>query len=295
LQNHFTVLKDEFKSDRAETIVALSFYANDDSRWLNEAIQSIISQQYTDFAFIIVIDGDVPQNLTDIAWEASAQDSRIILAKHKKNMGLASSMNSAIEYGLRFSPTFFARMDADDISEPNRLSRQIHYLKRHTTISVLGSALTEVNERGEKVGARVMPASHKQITKILPRRCSLNHPTVVIRYSVFQDGHRYDSSLRNTQDYFLWIELASHGYIFRNLKDRLLKFRRVNNFYKRRGLTKSLNEFKARLSAVVKLKQYSFYNVFYAFAVLALRMMPGKVVKLAYKLDRHYLEKFGKQ
>lgn len=295
MQNHFTVLKDEFNSDRAETIVALSFYANDDSRWLNEAIQSIISQQYTDFAFIIVIDGDVPQNLIDIAREASAQDSRVILAKNKKNMGLASSMNSAIEYGLRFSPTFFARMDADDISEPNRLSRQIHYLKRHTTISVLGSALTEVNERGEKVGARVMPASHKQITKILPRRCSLNHPTVVIRYSVFQDGHRYDSSLRNTQDYFLWIELASHGYIFRNLKDRLLKFRRVNNFYKRRGLTKSINEFKARLSAVVKLKQFSFYNVFYAFAVLALRMMPGKVVKLAYKLDRRYLEKFGKQ
>lgn len=295
MQNHFTVLKDEFNSDRAETIVALSFYANDDSRWLNEAIQSIISQQYTDFAFIIVIDGDVPQNLTDITWEASAQDSRIILAKNKKNMGLASSMNSAIEYGLRFSPTFFARMDADDISEPNRLSRQIHYLKRHTTISVLGSALTEVNERGVKVGARVMPASHKQITKILPRRCSLNHPTVVIRYSVFQDGHRYDSSLRNTQDYFLWIELASHGYIFRNLKDRLLKFRRVNNFYKRRGLTKSINEFKARLSAVVKLKQFSFYNVFYAFAVLALRVMPGKVVKLAYKLDRRYLEKFGKQ
>ena len=295
MQNHFTVLKDEFNSDRAETIVALSFYANDDSRWLSEAIQSIISQQYTDFAFIIVIDGDVPQHLSNIAWDASEQDSRIILTKNETNMGLASSMNSAIEYGLRFSPTFFARMDADDISEPNRLSRQIHYLKRHTTISVLGSALTEVNERGVKVGARVMPASHKQITKILPRRCSLNHPTVVIRYNVFQDGHRYDSSLRNTQDYFLWIELASHGYIFRNLKDRLLKFRRVNNFYKRRGLTKSLNEFKARLSAVVKLKQYSFYNVFYAFAVLALRMMPGKVVKLAYKLDRRYLEKFGKQ
>ena len=237
----------------------------------------------------------MPQHLSDIAWDASEQDSRIILTKNETNMGLASSMNAAIEYGFRFYPTYFARMDADDISEPNRLSRQINYLKRHTTISILGSALTEVNERGVKVGARVMPASHKKITKILPRRCSLNHPTVVIRYSVFQDGHRYDSSLRNTQDYFLWIELASHGYIFRNLKDRLLKFRRVNNFYKRRGLIKSLNEFKARLSAVVKLKQYSFYNVFYAFAVLALRMMPGKVVKLAYKLDRRYLEKFGKQ
>ena len=272
----------------------MAVYQADNAKWLKDAIESITDQTYTDFLFIIVIDGPVPESVTRVLQDAAKSDIRIILARNSHNIGLASSMNSAIEFGLQFNPSFFIRMDADDISEAHRLLRQITYLKKHSNISVLGSALTEINESGRKVGARVMPASHKQITRILPRRCALNHPTVVIRYDVFHDGHRYDGDLTNTQDYFFWITLASEGYIFRNLKDRLLKFRRVNNFYKRRGLSKSLNEFKARIYAITKLKQFSPYNFFYACGVLSLRLMPGKVVKLAYRLDRHLLERFGK-
>ena len=292
--NQFSVIHNENKETHVESIVAMAVYEADNARWLREAINSITGQTYTDFLFIVVIDGPVPEPITKALKDAAKCDDRIILARNSHNVGLASSMNSAIDFGLQFNPSYFVRMDADDISEEHRLLRQITYLNRHSNISVLGSALTEINESGKKVGARVMPASHKQITRILPRRCSLNHPTVVIRYNVFHDGHRYNGDLLNTQDYFFWISLASQGYIFRNLKDRLLKFRRVNNFYKRRGLSKSLNEFKARIFAITKLKQFSPYNFIYACGVLSLRLMPGKVVKLAYKLDRHLLERFGK-
>ena len=292
--NQFSVIHNENKKKHVESIVAMAVYQADNARWLQESIKSITEQTYSDFLFIIVIDGPVPKPITQVLQSAAEDDDRIVLAQNSHNIGLASSMNSAIDYGLQFNPSYFVRMDADDISEAHRLLRQITYLNRHSNISVLGSALTEINESGKKVGARVMPASHKQITRILPRRCSLNHPTVVIRYSVFHDGHRYNGDLLNTQDYFFWISLASQGYIFRNLKDRLLKFRRVNNFYKRRGLSKSLNEFKARIYAITKLKQFSPYNFLYACGVLSLRLMPGKVVKLAYKLDRHLLERFGK-
>jgi len=272
----------------------MAVYQADNVKWLREAIDSITKQTYTNFLFVIVIDGPVPQAISGVLNDAVKRDDRIILTQNSHNIGLASCMNAVIDFSMQFKPTFFVRMDADDISEEHRLLRQITYLKRHSNISVLGSALTEINESGFKVGARVMPASHKQIVRILPRRCSLNHPTVVIRYNVFNDGHRYNGDLLNTQDYFFWITLASKGYIFRNLKDRLLKFRRVNNFYKRRGLSKSLNEFKARVYAITKLKQFSPYNFFYACGVLSLRLMPGKIVKLAYKLDRHLLERFGK-
>ena len=292
--NQFSILHNENKKKHVESIVAMAVYQADNARWLKEAIESITSQSYTDFLFVIVIDGSVPDSIIKVLEGAARNDERVVLGQNSHNIGLASSMNSVIDFGLAFNPSFFVRMDADDISEEYRLLRQITYLKKHSNISVLGSALTEINESGNKVGARVMPASHKQIIRILPRRCSLNHPTVVIRYNVFLDGHRYNGDLLNTQDYFFWITLASQGYIFRNLKDRLLKFRRVNNFYKRRGLSKSLNEFKARIYAITKLKQYSPYNFFYACGVLSLRLMPGKVVKLAYKLDRHLLERFGK-
>jgi hypothetical protein len=75
------------------------------------------------------------------------------------------------------------------------------------------------------------------------------------------------------------------------LSDKLLKFRRVNDFYKRRGLTKSINEFKARFYTMKVLDKYSLGNIVYAFAVLALRLMPGRIVKIAYKLDRYLLNK----
>ncbi|QDG33996.1 glycosyltransferase [Alteromonas mediterranea] len=292
--NQFSILHNKNKKQHVESIVAMAVYQADNAKWLREAIDSITKQTYTNFLFVIVIDGPVPQAISGALNDAVKRDDRIILAQNSHNIGLASSMNAVIDFSMQFKPTFFVRMDADDISEEHRLLRQITYLKRHSNISVLGSALTEINESGFKVGARVMPASHKQIVRILPRRCSLNHPTVVIRYNVFNDGHRYNGDLLNTQDYFFWIMLASKGYIFRNLKDRLLKFRRVNNFYKRRGLSKSLNEFKARVYAITKLKQFSPYNFFYACGVLSLRLMPGKIVKLAYKLDRHLLERFGK-
>jgi|TARA_B100000700_G_scaffold67809_2_gene75006 glycosyltransferase involved in cell wall biosynthesis len=294
LINQFSILHNKNKKQHVESIVAMAVYQADNAKWLREAIDSITKQTYTNFLFVIVIDGPVSQAISGVLNDAVKRDDRIILAQNSHNIGLASCMNAVIDFSMQFKPTFFVRMDADDISEEHRLLRQITYLKRHSNISVLGSALTEINESGFKVGARVMPASHKQIVRILPRRCSLNHPTVVIRYNVFNDGHRYNGDLLNTQDYFFWITLASKGYIFRNLKDRLLKFRRVNNFYKRRGLSKSLNEFKARVYAITKLKQFSPYNFFYACGVLSLRLMPGKIVKLAYKLDRHLLERFGK-
>lgn len=292
--NQFSILHNKNKKQHVESIVAMAVYQADNASWISEAVESILAQTYTDFLFMIVVDGPVPRVIIDALNEAAASDDRVIIGQNSHNIGLASSMNSAIEFAMQFTPSFFVRMDADDVSEEHRLLRQITYLKKHSNISILGSALTEINESGDKVGARVMPASHRQIVRILPRRCSLNHPTVVIRFNVFTDGHRYDGELLNTQDYFLWITLASKGYVFRNLKDRLLKFRRVNNFYKRRGLSKSLNEFKARLYAITKLRQFSPYNFIYACGVLSLRLMPGKVVKLAYKLDRHLLERFGK-
>jgi len=272
----------------------MAVYREDKVAWVEQAIDSIVNQSYRDFVFIIVIDGEIPVKLMNKLKDMAYSDARIVLAQNAQNCGLACSMNNAAEWGLSLAPSFFVRMDADDVSIPTRLARQISYLRKHAYITVLGSALTEINEHGQKVGARVMPSSHKHIVAILPRRCSLNHPTVVIRYTVFEQGYRYNPSLMNTQDYFLWITLASEGFVFRNLKDKLLEFRRVNNFYKRRGFSKSLNEFRARLNAMVRLKKLTPYNLVYASCVLMLRLMPGKIVRWAYKLDRHLLDRFGK-
>ncbi|QJR82875.1 glycosyltransferase [Alteromonas pelagimontana] len=272
----------------------MAVYNGDRVNWVEQAVNSILQQTLDAFVFVIVIDGTILAELMELLLAFSERDSRIVLLQNETNIGLAASMNKAIEWGFCISPKYFVRMDADDVSKPERLERQISYLQHHEHVAVLGSGLTEIDEEGNKVGARVMPASHKKIVRMLPRRCTLNHPTVTIRYDVFAQGFRYDADLLNTQDYFLWITLASHGFVFRNLKERLLEFRRVNDFYKRRGFAKSVNEFKARIYAMKALRRFTLWNVTYACGVLCLRLMPAKVVKLAYKFDRLLLEKIIK-
>lgn len=271
----------------------MAVYSEDRMEWLKEAVNSILAQDYRDFLFFIVIDGHISAQMQQYLVAAANRNKRIILIQSSENVGLSSCMNYVIDVVSEKMPSveFFFRMDSDDISMPNRLSRQISFLQENPEVSILGTSLVEVNEKGKKVGQRLLPQAHEQIMQALPRRCAINHPTVAIRMKVFSEGVRYRSQLLNTQDYVLWIELCARGFIFANLPDILLKFRRVNDFYKRRGLSKSLNEFNARFLAMRKLNRMTLFNVTYAFSVIVLRLMPSKIIKLAYKVDRYVLKK----
>jgi glycosyltransferase involved in cell wall biosynthesis len=275
-------------------VVGMAVYHQDRMEWISKAIQSILAQSYTDFVFVIVIDGRVSDDVLTLLMDSQKSDSRIRLVQNKQNLGLSSAMNLVIELTLNVNASYFFRMDADDISLPDRFKTQVTFFEAHPEVSVLGSALTEINEQGDKVGKRSLPTSHSEILRILPKRCAVNHPTVGLRYQIFKDGWRYKEYLKNTQDYFFWADLSAAGYKFANLPQQLLQFRRVNDFYKRRGLGKSFNEFKARFYTMKKIDQYTTGNVVYACSVMILRLMPSQLVKFAYKLDRYLLNKWVK-
>ncbi len=268
----------------------MSVYEKDRFDWLEAAVESILNQDYEEFHFYIVIDGSVEKKIHEYLVSVASFDERVSLYQASSNLGLSSAMNFIINLIQNSSIEYFFRMDADDISIAHRLSTQIAYLDNYKNIDVLGSALIEVDEKGQIVGRRKLPLTHGDIVKFLPKRCSMNHPTVVLRTKLFTAGFRYNEGLRNTQDYFLWATLVASGYRFANLSQELIQFRRVNNFYKRRGLSKSLNEFKARWYTMKTLRRVSVGNILYACCVLFLRFMPAKLVKIAYKIDRHLLE-----
>ncbi|MBN7820458.1 glycosyltransferase [Bowmanella sp. Y57] len=272
----------------------MAVYQEDRAEWVAQAIDSILDQTYRDFILVVVVDGPLPSAISSFLREKEQRNAQLVVLLGAENLGLSSCMNEVIDRCADLSPKYLFRMDADDISSTERLSKQVSFFEHHPEVSVLGTSLVEINEAGVEVGGRKLPLSHQEILEFLPKRCSMNHPTVAFRYRVFEQGFRYRKELKNTQDYFLWIELMHAGYIFENLSERLLKFRRVNDFYKRRGFNKSVNEFRARWMAMNRLKRYSLSNVLYALSVLALRIMPAKVVKLAYKLDRLILDKLVK-
>ncbi|WP_394128919.1 glycosyltransferase [Shewanella maritima] len=272
-----------------DTVCGMSVYRNDRLPWIQQAVKSILGQTTKVDLFVIVLDGFVPEEISRWLADIQKDEKSIVIIHSVDNVGLSTCMNFVIDYVRPFRPRYFFRMDSDDISVLHRFEKQINLLDKHPDVDVLGSALCEINEEGDKVGRRRLPTKHTQLLKSISRRCPFNHPTVAIRFSVFEDGYRYQPEMLNTQDYFLWVTLAANGYKFANVKEPLLHFRRINGFYKRRGRGKSLNEFKARLSAIKLLKQHSVRNYLYALTVLSLRMMPGFVIKFAYKIDRFLL------
>ena len=274
---------------RVESIVGMAVYRGDRADWVQLAIESVLKQKYQDYLLCVVIDGPIDSKLRQLLADLDKNQSRLMLIETEVNRGLAACMNAIIDHARDFQPSYFFRMDADDICFTSRLSNQVKYLKRHPQVDVVGSAIVEIDELGKQVGRRRVPKEHSEIMRLMPKRCLLNHPTIAIRCHVFESGHRYNAKLKNTQDYFFWIDLAASGYRFANIDKPLLKFRRAKGFFKRRGIGKSINEFRARFYAMRTLNRVSLGNVHYAVSVLLVRLMPPPILKLIYQLDRMVL------
>lgn len=96
--------------------------------WIRQAVDSVLNQTYKNIEFIIVVDDPDNTELIDYVTKREEQDPRITIHINEKNIGLAASLNRAI--GLA-KGEYIARMDADDISERDRLACQMKYLISH--------------------------------------------------------------------------------------------------------------------------------------------------------------------
>jgi hypothetical protein len=117
-----------------------------------------------------------------------------------------------------------ARMDADDVAEPERLRLQVELLTRCPDIAVVGSQLQIIDEAGQSRGYRAYPLRHDEILAAFPRYNPLAHPSVMFRRTVVVAAGGYVTDLHN-EDYDLWSRLAIDGHRFANLPDALLRYR----------------------------------------------------------------------
>ncbi len=184
--------------------------------FLREAIDSILHQTYTNFEFIIINDGstDDSQEIID-----SFNDPRITRIRNATNLGLIQSLN----LGLKIAKgVYICRMDADDISLPERLEKQIRYLESNPQIEILGTAFKLIPT--DKI--QLHPSSSSKCNvKLLFETC-LAHPSVVIRKSLIDRLYlQYNINYKLSEDYFLWAEAAVKGAIISNVEELLLLYR----------------------------------------------------------------------
>ena len=185
--------------------IGIPFYK--DRKFLSEAIQSVLNQTYQNWELILLDDGSSDGSL-DIA--QSFKDKRIRIVSDGKNRGLPTRLNEIVELA---KGEYVARMDADDIMHPERIEKQVGYLKEHPEINVLGTMAYIIDASNSIVG-KTRPWSIK------PRRTadifkvgSFVHPSVMAKKEWFL-ANPYDVSLRRMQDLELWIRTVPNNYLY---------------------------------------------------------------------------------
>ena len=208
-------------------------------RFLQQAIDSILEQTFTDFEFVIVDDGS-----TDSTWrilqEYAEEDARVVLLRSQTNQGLAKSLNRGLKIARG---EYIARMDADDVSLPERLGVQASFLDDHAQAGIVGSAIKVIGADGAYLKTIRHPVSHNFILWNLCFHTPLAHPSVMLRKDVVDWVGGYNDDLAVNQDRDLWQRLSSVTR-FANLPEALLLFRRHD-----RSITKQFGEIQARNSA----------------------------------------------
>ncbi len=186
------------------------------AKYLNEAIESILNQTFTDFEFIIIDDCSTDGSLEIIK---SYDDKRIILIENEFNKGYVFGLNYAISIARG---KYIARMDSDDISVSYRFKRQFDFLEENTRVTICGSFM-EIVHNYEPIN---YPISHDEIkVQFLDNSC-LAHPSVMFRKSfIIENNLIYDENMTPAEDYDLWTKIASINAFFSNIPERLVKYR----------------------------------------------------------------------
>lgn len=187
-------------------------------RFLKEAIESILDQSFEDLEFIIVNDASKDNTLRIIE---SCDDRRIRIMNNSKNLGLTRSLNKAIKVA---KGRYIARMDADDISLPQRFEKQISVLQGNTAISVVSSWVDVIDENGDILVVRRIPP-WKVCKKLLRYENLITHGGVVVRRDAFHNHGYYDENLRYGQDRELWQRFIDAGVGFYIIEESLYQFR----------------------------------------------------------------------
>jgi glycosyltransferase involved in cell wall biosynthesis len=190
--------------------------------FLKEAVESILSQTFTDFEFIIMDDGSTDGTCA-ILDHYQRLDNRIHV-HHHEHQGLIASLNRGCHIA---QGKYLARMDADDVSLPERLAKQVEYLETHPEVGVLGCGVQVIDGYGNKTRILRFPTEHSVLKW---RLCFYNaltfaHPAVMMRRELLERVGGYNPEMVHSEDYELWSRLCGLTHLS-NLRDVLFYLRK---------------------------------------------------------------------
>ena len=195
---------------------------NESQKELCESIESILNQSHRNFEFILVNDNPQNDRLKKILESYKLDDFRVKIINNETNIGLAKSLNKAL---MLSNGKYIARMDADDISYPNRLEKQLEYLESNPDCDVVSTNRDDIDENSNLIRkASAIIVKDEAIPKILKYGSIITHPSVMIKSEIIKELNGY-RAFKSSQDYDLWLRMVSLHCHFHIMPEVLIKYR----------------------------------------------------------------------
>lgn len=260
--------------------VIMGIYNIPSEEILKKSIESILNQTYKNIEFIIIDDGS---NNETYSWamNLTKDDSRVILRKNEKNLGLTKTLNIAL--GLA-TGDYIARMDGDDYCTYDRLERQIKYLNDNKNVNLVACNMNLFDEKGiwgEKKSNEVITQNDFLFTS------PLHHPTILTYKWCYEkvNGYKEKWYTSRNEDYDIFMRMYASGMKMRVMQENLYFYREDKNCYSKRKYKYRVCEFVVRLKGFYKLGLYP-KGIIYVIKPLIVGLVPQKILRKLRKLRK---------
>lgn len=270
---------------KSKPLISVVMPAYNAQKYLSGAIESILNQTFKKFELIIVNDASTDRTLSIIK-SYSGKDPRILIINNAKQLDIAGSLNKGIS---KASSNIIARMDADDISFPNRLELQYKLINRSKKIAAVGANIVVMDPEEKDIATRTYPETSKELKACLFKYSPFAHPVVMFRKKIFEEVGKYNPKYSPTEDLDLWFRIG-RKHEFRSVPQLLLRYR-LSEKSSSHSIIRDLEilVFKIRLDAVTKYGyRPSAFDIFYNLLQFAtLWITPAKYRIKIYNLLRN--------
>lgn len=246
------------------------------AQFLREAVESVLCQTYDHFEFVICNDCSRDES-EEILKEFARKDSRIILLKNEKNMGLAATLNRCLEVA---KGELIARMDCDDRSLPNRFADQVEWLCKHPQAVAVGMAVEFIDDSGAVFARQNKEQDEFYTLKDVVRATPLVHPSTMIRRDALNavGGYTVNALTTRAEDYDLWCKLCEQDSVVANMAVYGLQYREDQSNIVRRKYKYRIQEAKLKFYWM-KRAQCMGKDYIYALKPLVVGLLPMSLYK----------------
>lgn len=258
--------------------VGIPFHHGSCAEHFELAIDSMLSQTLRPYRIHLIQDGPVSAELETLVSRYVEAHSEIEHLVIEENGGLPNALNMSIS---QTETPFYARMDSDDISHPQRLETEARYLAENPTVDIVGSWALEFHEAPDEEGTflRKLPTERPGIARRFHYRCPFVHPSVMFRMGVFAEIGMYDPWWANAQDYELWSRALKRGVGVANIAEPLL-YLRVNGKVAKRS---RMIDVVRQARAMYRYNTWSPVANTMKICALLFRFLPSRVREWAYR------------